>query len=291
MKKYVFQPRKKIDTRLGEEFYKYPSIPYLEECEGLLNEELEIYEKVDGGNFQFRVYKGRILTGSKSGYIGKSFRHSHFGEFDRMIKKMVGRKAHKINPRYIFYCEYLTERGHTLSYPKRFRGKAVLIDVYDIEEGRFLPYEEAKRICDGLKLDFILLPKLNEKARISEKELRELLKGSIFEIEKKEGVVMKNYELQIAAKYVDKDFREIRDTLSLEESSAIDRIVERTVGDIYSEIKHPERGRVRKRVFEAIRESELGTLLQNKEFEKACKMRIEQAIEVKINDMKRNGTE
>lgn len=288
---HIFRPTKTTDIHSGEDFYQYPSIPYLEEFGEILDADVEVYEKVDGSNFQFRVKEdGRVLTGTRTRYIGRHNRHQYnFGDFDSYIRRMLRDKSHLVDKRYVFYCEYLSEMGHTLSYPRAYRGRAVLIDIFDTNSGKFLAYETAGKVAEDLDLDLILLPKLNKKPKIAEGDLSGLLKGSQFGAEKKEGLVLKNYGLERAAKYVDPEFRKIRDSLSLEESSMIDRAVEKCVRGLNGILKKaPGRptSSIVNEVFSLLeKDLAIKRLLRDKRSSEASKMRIEQAIKVKVKDL------
>ena len=65
-------------------FVKYEGINFIDEEAGLLVRDIEVYEKLDGGNSQIRTYKGRILAGNRSKFLtDKDTKFEWFQQFLR----------------------------------------------------------------------------------------------------------------------------------------------------------------------------------------------------------------
>jgi len=66
------------------DFIKYGRIPHIMEVPELLDNNVEVYEKLDGGNSQVRIFKNRILAGNRSKFLtDKDRRFSWFQDFKK----------------------------------------------------------------------------------------------------------------------------------------------------------------------------------------------------------------
>ena len=183
-------------------FVKYPEIPHLTQVPEILDSDsLEVYEKLDGGNTQVRTHNGRILTGSRANFLSREeyFRFPWFREFNKLAKSDYS--FHNLTENLIIYGEFLFP--HTLKYKPEFESRFFLIDLYDLNTGKFIPYESArKRLEDDLEIKNILFLETLAKGKQSMARIKELAMGkSQYSDYGREGVVIKDYRHQKFAKF------------------------------------------------------------------------------------------
>lgn len=217
-----------------ESYWKFPSIPYLEENQDILNKEVKIYEKLDGANCQIRKKEGKVVPGSRFKPVTEGCPPT-LKKFQKWAMTNYEELFRNLDSRYILYGEWLS--SHSLTYPSIHKNKFYLIEIYNLKKDQFLDYEFAKKIAEDLSLTeiegFETLPLLY-KGKINKDQLEEFLEGSNFGVESKEGVVLKSYqnvslpcrgeELEMFAKLVDKKFRRIREEISLEISRELENL-------------------------------------------------------------------
>ena len=182
-------------------FLKYPEIPHLMEVPDILDEDcLEVYEKLDGGNSQVRVYGGRIFTGSRANFLNREeyFRFDWFKDFNSWAKSNYS--FYNLPENLIVYGEFLSP--HTLKYKPEFTNKFFLIDAYDLSQRKFIPYEVAKRgLEDDLGVKEVLFLDALIRGRISMAKIKKLaMDESQYSNYGREGIVIKNYNGQKFAK-------------------------------------------------------------------------------------------
>ena len=136
-------------------FIKYPKIVLYEEHPDILKSEVIVFEKLDGGNCQFRkLITGRILCGNRSNYLNeKYFNRYWFMDFLRWVHRNYS--LFVIEPKYIFYGEWLAP--HTLEYAKEFQNRFYLIDIFDTEVEKFLEYPRSCELIQEYQLKDINL--------------------------------------------------------------------------------------------------------------------------------------
>jgi hypothetical protein len=200
-------------------FVKYADIPYLQSNKGILDNNVKIYEKLDGGNCQVRTENWRILAGSRSHYItGKEEylnstkdKRKWFGNF--LHWTMSNKSFHNLPEKFILFGEWLSK--HQVPYDKEHLNKFYAIDLLDLSKGRFIDYDDAPLILTDLGIkDVIFLRKLAE-GKFSIKDLEKLVEKSDFYPGVAEGVVIKDYVNQDFAKFLSKPYAEIRDNMDL----------------------------------------------------------------------------
>ncbi len=247
---------------MDEKFIKYPSIDYLSDNPEILDKDVKVYEKLDGANCQFRMlYDGKIQPGSRSKKIGRQRSKSAFTwkkdflgwvneELRTSIYMSISNRGYNdvpvfsslLDPKYIFFGEWLST--HTKTYPSKYRDDFYLIDIMDIEDKRFIDYEEAKEIVDHYGLKINTMNKIYE-GILDHEKIDDLMEGSDYGVERKEGIVIKNYEMgkdfrdQIKnfAKYVDPEFAEMRDKIDYHDSILIEEIAKEFVKENYDDVK------------------------------------------------------
>jgi hypothetical protein len=197
------------------EFKKYPKVHRLgvEETKDVLKGIVHIQEKIDGGNFRFYfTNEGKVIFGTrnqelddKDGEFAKGFKRVA----DYILKQIESSKS-KYNSNLIFYGEACIK--HTINYDWDNMPLFLGFDIYDQEDNSFIHIDVAEEIFKKLGLQMV--PRLGTKHNLNP----ELITDELVPIsryasksakdQKAEGVVFKNYEKQIFAKYVRNEFKE-----------------------------------------------------------------------------------
>ncbi len=192
----------------GKRFIKYLSIPYLEDCLDILDSEVYVFEKLDGSNCQIRVIDGRIAFGSRARYLeGIVLREGH-GWF-RDFSSWVWRKGdlYNIPPHLILYGEWL--HLNQIKYDNENMNDFYLLDVYDLEKGKFIPYDEAVEEIKRHNVSVNVLRILG-KGKFDKESLKRILhEESDYYHGIKEGLVLKDYANQRFAKMYHPRFSEV----------------------------------------------------------------------------------
>ncbi len=199
-----------------EEFIKYKKIRNLgdEENEDIFKDKedlIYIQEKVDGGNFRFYITKeGVIVFGSRTQQLT-----SDEGEDDnvqknfmRCINQVRERLKDRILTDYyglIFYGESMTK--HTMGYDWENIPPFLGFDILDTETEKFLEVDDMYIIYRDLGLDTVPLIKIVKAEEIKDITDKDVPKSKFCESQA-EGIVFKNCEKQIYAKYVRAAFKE-----------------------------------------------------------------------------------
>ena len=182
-------------------FLKYQEIPHLMADLSILDSDnLQVFEKLDGGNSQVRVFQGNILTGSRANFLTREerFRFDWFRDFNNWAKS--NHSFYNLPEDLIVYGEFTS--FHTLAYRPEFTNRFFLIDVYDTHDKRFIPYAQARKKLEGSLgiRDVLFLDSLKE-GRLSLEELKDLATGeSQYSAYGREGIVVKDYNAQRFAK-------------------------------------------------------------------------------------------
>jgi len=204
-------------------FHKYGKIKpigYEENAELLTSPEDDIYieEKIDGGNFRFMLKDGRIIFGSRTQSIGDSTREIG-GNWKRCVEyikeKLPTKDLEKLKPEsssFVFYGECCIK--HTFDYDWEKIPPYLGFDILDLNTDKFLGYEEKLNIFTELGLHMVPLIKI-VKAKDIIKLDDSIVPKSVYsspssppEHQQAEGIVFKNYNKQIFAKYVREKFKE-----------------------------------------------------------------------------------
>lgn len=180
------------------QFVKYGRIPHLEEVPHILDNSVRVYEKIDGGNCQVRKIEGRVICGSKANFLTREefFSQDWFKDFNRWVLKDY--RFYNLPENFIVYGEWTS--SHTLNYYPNFTNKFFFLDVFDLDSNRFLSYNEGKNILLGLKIEGPLYLKTLFHGKTNMGELKRMVEGSEYREGDKEGLVIKNYNLQEFAK-------------------------------------------------------------------------------------------
>lgn len=181
-------------------FKKYPRTPHLEEVSDILgSEDLEVYEKMDGGNCQVRKHQGRVFCGNRSKFLIREggFRQDWFGKFHKWA--MSNYSLYNLPESSIVYGEFLAP--HTVPYNTEFRDRFFLIDLYDLSRERFVPYVDAREMLENLGIEGILFLDPLWEGELEMDDARSLaLEESQYTSHGREGIVLKDYKDQRFAK-------------------------------------------------------------------------------------------
>jgi len=183
------------------DFRKYLRTPHLMEIPNILeSNDLQVYEKMDGGNCQVRKHQGRVFCGNRSKFLVREqgFKQEWFSDFHRWV--MSNYDFYNLPESVILYGEFMAP--HTVPYESQFRNKFFMIDLYDLNSGKFVPYDVARAQIEtdmGIGDVFFLDPL--KKGKISLNEAKTLALGeSSYTSYGREGIVLKDYNQQKFAK-------------------------------------------------------------------------------------------
>ena len=198
-----------------KEFVKYKKIKQLgdEENEDIFKDKedlIYIQEKVDGGNCRFYINKnGKIIFGSRTQQLT-----SDEGEdiniqknFMRCLNHIRDKLSDKDLTNYknlIFFGELMIQ--HTIGYDWENTPPFLGFDILG-EDDRFIEMDIMMKVYTSLGLDFVPLIKVVKASEIKEVTDKDVPKSKYYGGQA-EGIVFKNYEKQIYAKYVRDKFKE-----------------------------------------------------------------------------------
>ena len=206
-----------------ENFHKYTKIKILgdEENKDIFSnpeDEIVIQEKVDGGNFRFMIHKGNLIFGSRTQQltsdegedtnVEKNFRRcvQYIRDKWEEVKETIPEDAKHL----IFYGENMVR--HTMDYNWEKIPSYLGFDIFDMRQGKYLDYRIALSIFDDLGLEMVPLIKIckaKEITKINDASVPESAYASISSQDRQaEGIVYKNYNKQLFAKYVREKFKE-----------------------------------------------------------------------------------
>ena len=179
------------------EFVKYERIPHLWEIPELLDRDVEVYEKLDGGNAQIRKYKERVLAGNRSKFL--TDRNKRFPWFQVFLKWALGNYCfYNLSENEIIFGEWLSK--HTLDYFPEKMNRFYFIDLFDMNSQRFMPYQSAVRRLEELEIEEVEFLSLLFKGRTNMNHLEQLVRRSDYREGRAEGLVIKDYNSQRFAK-------------------------------------------------------------------------------------------
>lgn len=203
------------------EFKKYPKIFALgkEDVKDIFTDDdvILIQEKVDGTNMRFFIKDKSIIFGSRTQQlmsnngedtnIGKQFKVI----IEHIRQRLKGKRLKKFEG-YIFFGEGMIK--HTMSYDWENIPRFLGFDIMDIETGLFLNWITAEKMFKQINLDTVPLIKTSKAKECRENPFKDsdipitayppLTKPKL----QAEGIVYKNYNKQIFAKYVREQFKE-----------------------------------------------------------------------------------
>ncbi len=201
------------------EFRKYHKIKILGDLDnvGIFDDEdddIIIQEKMDGANFRFFIKDGNIIFGTRTQQItsNKGEPSNVQKNFTRCIDYVrevfwsnIDITESKKLEGYIFYGECMTK--HTMNYDWDKVPPFLGFDIWDIKNERWVDYSEMADIYQGLGLEIVPLIKIVKSKEISQ-VTDDDVPQSVYCLDKAEGVVIKNYNKQLFAKFVREKFKE-----------------------------------------------------------------------------------
>ncbi|MDI6722235.1 MAG: RNA ligase family protein [Candidatus Aenigmarchaeota archaeon] len=178
---------------------RYPSIPYFGELDekefmGLLSSDVQVFEKLDGGNTQIEVRNdGTVRHGLRSGSVNRktSGRVSWADDFNAFFWSNCGR-FRDLEKGMVYFLEFLAP--HHVVYHDEFVNMAFLIDAYSTDNARFVDYDEAWERASPVH-DIIHKAELLHKGPVDDKTLLKILnrKSRLAVNGIGEGIVIKDY--------------------------------------------------------------------------------------------------
>jgi hypothetical protein len=178
---------------------------------GVLNkgDHIVIQEKIDGANASFRRVGNELVAFSRNHQLTPENTLGGFYEFVQELNVSIGEGL-------IFFGEY--SNPHKVKYPEHQK-KFFLFDIYDIESGKYLPWETVKQVGKDLGLN--LVPVFYEGEYQSFEHLQSFvgkteLGGKLGDIDTGEGIVVKQVDYvdrfgnQKFVKLVTDAFREVQ---------------------------------------------------------------------------------
>ena len=184
------------------------------------NDAVVVQEKIDGANFRFMVKDGNIIFGSRSRQLTNDKGEDadvdkNFKRCVEYIREMLQDKDLTDYDGMIFFGENCVK--HTLDYDWDSIPPFLGFDIYDTNTQVFLTWWEVRCIYYqlGLKVvpEVILAHCSDVKNDIQSRGLDSFIGKSYYaspssDDTKMEGVVVKNYDKQMFAKYVRDEFKE-----------------------------------------------------------------------------------
>lgn len=153
---------------------------------------VEVFEKIDGGNCQVRKINGQLFAGNRANYLKGPIAKILW--FPKLLKWMYSNPTlYNLPESIIPFGEFMG--NHTINYDPENVDKFFLIDVFDLEKKRFLEYDSAKNFIQSLGIEDIHFLEPLAKGKIGQKDIVALLtKNSQYYSGPKEGIVIKNYD-------------------------------------------------------------------------------------------------
>lgn len=131
------------------------------EVQGILNGTVEIFSKVDGTNASIFSDGLTVRYGSRKREITPEDDNAGFASYASKSEDMAGlRQLVLDNPNLIIYGEWLSGLDGSKmcgSLKKYLRGGFHVFDVFDIERGDYMSYDEYSTLLDGV-YDYVIPP-------------------------------------------------------------------------------------------------------------------------------------
>jgi hypothetical protein len=180
------------------------------------DDDIIIQEKVDGANFRFMIKDGNIIFGSRTQLLQENKEHKFQKNFNRGIQfvkdNLKGIDLSLFN-NLIFYGECMV--AHSMQYDWDKVPPFLGFDIYDLELDKWADFGPVCQVYEMLRLPMVPLVKICKASEIDKVDdnivpiSKYAIPSGTDDTRKAEGVVFKNYERQIFAKYVRDKFKEI----------------------------------------------------------------------------------
>ena len=194
----------------SSEFIKYPKIRRLgdDENKGILDDEVIIEEKIDGGNFRTLLSNDKTVFGSRNRELEdegeKAFTRCILYLKDKLDthKEEVEFILKKYGP-IIIFGECILR--HTIGYDFERMPPFIGFDVYELNTKTFMGRADKVRLFDNLGLEPV---KLVFSGKVADKTKLEVPKSAYYN-GLAEGIVIKSFQHQLFAKIVREEFKEL----------------------------------------------------------------------------------
>ena len=193
-----------------EHFVKYPKIPYIDET-NISGHEGYTFEKIDGSLTQVRKIRGNLVGGSKANYLDNVNAAKSPWMSDFLKWMYSNHSLYKLPEKVIMYGEWL-EPITVEYYPENLK-KFYFIDLAFIEGKKpiFYDYEEARGYLDDWGIENVVVLDPIEKGFFDYNSIINNLENYRGKLGPEiEGIVLKNYKLQLFAKSLNQKYSEIR---------------------------------------------------------------------------------
>ena len=189
-------------------FIKYPKIKKLGDKTtiGIWDGDVYIEEKIDGANFRFGWVDGIFRVGTRNvDYTNvrpdnwpKRFRKAF--DYAYEIKDLL-------KPNMIYFAE--ASIPHTIPYDFDNMPPFIGFDIFDLNTMRFVDYDTKVALFNDAGVQVVPLV-AHVKGKPDIENLYDMIPQSAYYDGKAEGIVLKNYDMQIFAKIVRSEFAEVR---------------------------------------------------------------------------------
>ena len=188
------------------DFIRYPKIYRLghKENENIFsNGKIYVEEKMDGANVRWKCEGSIIRYGSRRRELTEV---DDVGQFEKFREWVLGFNSEELKEGYEYFGEYMIP--HTIRYDWDRVPIVLGFDIYDLERGHFLSYDEKVKEFERIGVPVVPLVDERDVSEIDDKYLEHIIPESKYYNGQAEGVVFKNYDLQIFAKLVAENFKE-----------------------------------------------------------------------------------
>ncbi|MBT4651646.1 hypothetical protein HOC13_03945 [Candidatus Woesearchaeota archaeon] len=172
--------------------FKFPSIKDYYHGRPMIDENLFVYEKVDGSNVSLRNSGYKIQLWSRGGQIKKT--KYYFDEFRKFVYNQLYASLLALPEELVIFGEFVHKGYGHIPYDSKFVDKMLTIGIYNEEESRFLHPEERDEWLDLLGVSKIIpqVP-LKSRGKINQRLLEGIIEKSDLYEGPPEGVIIHSY--------------------------------------------------------------------------------------------------
>jgi hypothetical protein len=181
----------------SQPFVKYVEIPEVVGTRNLAKAvkglETRVFEKLDGGLCQIRNIQGQLACGNKANFLtGPVVQKQEW--YSRLISWMHSNHGfYGLPEHFVVFGEWLG--NHTIQYNPENTDNFFLIDIFDMQKQRFLPYSSAREQVSQMDLLGVRFLDPLHVGQLTPELIDSLLsKGSEFYDGPVEGLVVKDYD-------------------------------------------------------------------------------------------------
>jgi hypothetical protein len=173
--------------------FKFPSIRGYCSDHSIVDENLFIYEKVDGSNVSLRNGHNGVELWSRGGPIRKNNRY-YFDEFRKFVYQNLHSKLIDLPKELVIFGEFVHPGYGHIPYDEKYTNKMQTITIYNEESGLFLHPNEANEWLDLLGASKIIpyVP-LKSKGKVNCEILESVIQKSSLYDGPPEGLIIHRY--------------------------------------------------------------------------------------------------